>query len=138
MKREKSSKSSKIRNLFLNETSALKECMHSNILRLIDFSEHAIAKRSDSKTMEVAYIALEYVPNGEIFDLISESGRFSEPVARFYFKQLIDAMEAINQKGYCHRDIKPENILLDENFCLKLVTSIKLTHMIYVIHILCF
>lgn len=96
------------------------ECQHKNILRLIEYSEHAVAKRSDSKTMNVAYIALEYVENGEIFDYISESGRFSEPVARFYFKQLIDALELMNSKGFSHRDIKPENILLDANFNLKL------------------
>lgn len=100
MKKEKSSKSSKIKNLFMNETNALKECSHENILRLVDFSEHAIARRSDSKTMSVAYIALEYAENGEIFDFISESGRFTEPVSRFYFKQLIDALDALNSKGY--------------------------------------
>jgi serine/threonine-protein kinase SRK2 len=38
-------------------------------------------------------MALEYAENGEIFDYICETGRFSEPVTRFYFKQLIDAMD---------------------------------------------
>lgn len=79
MKKQKGGKSS-IKNLFQNETRALKGTNHPNILRMIDYSDNAVAKRPDSKSISVAYIALEYAENGELFDYISESGRFSEPV----------------------------------------------------------
>jgi serine/threonine protein kinase len=66
------------------------------------------------------YLALEYAENGELFDYIAETGVFSEKIARFYFHQLISAIEYLHTRGYYHRDVKPENILLDSSFNLKL------------------
>jgi len=119
MKKQKNRKNANL-NLFKNEITVLKGVNHPNILRLIDYSDHAVAHSPNSKTVSVAYIALEFAEHGELFDYISETGKFSEPVARFYFRQLIDCLEFMNTKGYSHRDIKPENILLDSSFNLKL------------------
>ena len=106
--------------VFLNEVSAMMDLDHPNIIRLIDYSNKAEAVRSDGSKLKLKYIALEYCEGGELFDYIAETGRFSEKQARFYFHQLIDALEHMHKIGYKHRDIKPENILLDKNFNLKL------------------
>lgn len=55
-----------------------------------------------------------------MFDYVALSGRFSEPVARCYFRQLISGLDFIHQSGYVHRDLKPENIFLDGEFNLKI------------------
>jgi len=65
-------------------------------------------------------LALELARGGELFDYISQTGEFSEDVARYYFHQLIDALDYMNQKGISHRDLKPENILMSDEFALKL------------------
>jgi serine/threonine protein kinase len=46
--------------------------------------------------------------------------RFTEDMARFYFRQLVDGVLYCHQNGVCHRDLKPENLLLDENGDLKI------------------
>lgn len=65
-------------------------------------------------------MALELASKGELFDYIFQTGSLSEEIARFYFLQLLNALEYIHNKGISHCDIKLENILLDERFNLKL------------------
>jgi serine/threonine protein kinase len=66
------------------------------------------------------YMSLEYAGNGELFDYLMFTGYFDEEIARSYFHQLIDGLEAIHNQGFAHRDLKPENLLLDSNFTLKI------------------
>lgn len=107
-------------DLFFNEVSCLSKFKHPNILKVLSYSEKSQAKKPNGKTIDVMYLALEYAENGEIFDYIAETGSFGEPVARYYFHQLISALEYLHNMGYYHRDVKPENILLDKDFNLKL------------------
>lgn len=73
------------------------------------------------KPEDTLFILMEYAPNGELFDMISNTGKYSEPTARFFFKQLLNAIAYMhNTVGVCHRDLKPENILIDENYNLKI------------------
>lgn len=58
--------------------------------------------------------------HGEIFEYLALCGAFSQEIGRFYFRQLIDALDYCHQAGYAHRDLKPENILLDAQYNLKL------------------
>lgn len=69
----------------------------------------------------VFHMAIELCSGGELFDFVAQTGRFSEPVARFYFKQFLSGLEYMHiKKGMAHRDLKPENLLFDENFNLKI------------------
>ena len=68
----------------------------------------------------MAYAVVELAQGGEIFDYVAETGRFSEKVSRYFFRQMIEGLEACHNEGVSHRDLKPENILLDENYNIKL------------------
>ncbi|XP_057768455.1 serine/threonine-protein kinase SRK2I-like [Salvia miltiorrhiza] len=58
-------------------------------------------------------IVMEYASGGELFERISNAGRFSEDEARFFFQQLISGVSYCHSMQICHRDLKLENTLLD-------------------------
>ena len=111
---------SSMMKLVMNEIEVMKELDHPNIVKLLDSSYDAEYKRPNGSKLKVFYLALELVSGGELFDFIAETGRFTEDVARYYFHQIIAALEYLHTNGYSHRDIKPENMMLDSEFNLKL------------------
>lgn len=107
--------------IFQNEIEVMQEISHPNIIQLVDFWDKGIlTKQSGSTKDNVVYLALELATGGELFDFIAQTGSFSEPVARYYFHQMIDAFEYLHTKGISHRDLKPDNILLDDEFNIKI------------------
>lgn len=71
------------------------------------------------KSKQVTYIILELV-GSELFDYIFSSGRFTEPIARYYFVQILNTLQYMHQQGIAHRDLKPENMLFDNQFNIKI------------------
>ena len=55
-----------------------------------------------------------------MFDVVKDSERFSESLARYFFKQLIEGLQHCHTNGLVHRDIKLENLLLGDQFNLKI------------------
>lgn len=119
MKREGKSSPGKLNQIFDNEVKCMKSFDHPNIVKLKGNSNESYAVKEDGSKISVNYIAMEFAENGELFDYVAQSGKFSEKEARFYFHQLIDTLEYMHKMGYAHRDIKPENLLLDDKFNLK-------------------
>lgn len=64
---------------------------------------------------------MEYIPGGDLFDLVIESGKLDENTARKVFRQLFSAVLYCHDNMMVHRDLKPENMLLDENNNLKII-----------------
>jgi len=103
------------------EVTIMSSMKHPFIINTKAVGRGPFDKQDGSKPQEVLFILMEYAPEGELFDMIANSGKFKEPVARYFFMQIISALSYIhNNVGVCHRDLKPENILIDENFNLKL------------------
>lgn len=75
----------KEKDLLQNEVKAMSLINHINVVNQIEYGVDMYNKTS-GKTKEVSYIVLELASGGELFDFIAHSGRFEEPLARFYFK----------------------------------------------------
>ena len=75
----------KMKDLLQVETKAMALLQHNNIVNQIEFGNAQYVKTS-GKQKEVDYIVLELANGGELFDFISTSGRFEEPLARYFFK----------------------------------------------------
>lgn len=87
---------------------------HPNVLKIMSSSTEVI--NGEAKGVAV----LEYCPHGELLDFIALR-KFSEPVSRYFFRQLIEGLRYINEIGcVSHRDLKPDNLLLSSFFDLKL------------------
>ena len=82
---------------------------------------HSSSDHTVPATRNVMFLVEDLAAGGELFGLLMHSGPFPEDLARFYFKQLIDGLEYLHDKGITHRDLKPENLVLDAHFQLKMV-----------------
>ena len=78
---------------------------HDNILRLYQVMQ----------TEKYLMLVTEFCAGGEIFDHLVAHGRMSEPVARGYFVQIVNAIEYLHLAGIVHRDLKAENLLLSHD-----------------------
>lgn len=107
---------------------------HPNIIKPhIYISEGTIFWEDDKKVLGAktdeettvgkvcAYFTLKFYENGDLFENISRGGPVHEGIARYYFTQLVSAVEYLHSRNVAHRDIKLDNILLDDNFQLMLI-----------------
>ena len=78
------------------EISIMKVVNHANVVRM----HEVLASRTK------IFIVLELVSGGELFDRIVAKKRFEEPLARFYFRQLIRGVKYCHGIGVYHRDLK--------------------------------
>ncbi|KAI8471768.1 MAG: Snf1-like ser/thr protein kinase [Monoraphidium minutum] len=57
-------------------------------------------------------IAMEYASGGTLFSYLQRCGRLHEPVARWFFQQLLLGVDYCHRRGVANRDLKLENTLL--------------------------
>ena len=72
------------------------------------------------QTEKTLCFVLEYCPGGELFNLLSKSGRFPEYQAKFYAAQMVIALEYLHKNDIIYRDLKPDNVLLDNQGYIKI------------------
>ncbi len=73
---------------------------------------HVVQCREVFLTPEHVCIVMEYANGGSLFDLVSTQKRLKETQARWFFQQLILALDYCHRRGVANRDIKLENCLL--------------------------
>ncbi len=106
--------------LVLNEAKIMSSLDHPNIVKLHEFNPKAVLTKPSGCSRPVMYLVFDLITGGELFDYVALGGRLPDKVARYYFHQLIEAVEFLHSKGFAHRDIKAENLLLDSAYNLKL------------------
>ncbi|XP_051527363.1 serine/threonine-protein kinase DCLK3-like [Myxocyprinus asiaticus] len=92
-------------HMIQNEIALLRSLKHPRLIQLF---------RSHHTDIHV-YLLMELVTGGDLFDAISQSGRFSEPSAACMIRDISQALQYIHNKSIAHRDIKPENLLVQRH-----------------------
>ena len=62
----------------------------------------------------------EYIPGGNLANLLKTKKRFSLRNAKFYLASIITAFDYLHKKNIIYRDLRPQNILLCRNGYIKL------------------
>jgi serine/threonine protein kinase len=94
---------------------------HPFLAGFVGFSESSVKIRADGKEVQVAYLALEHISGGELYNHVFFTGAFDEKICRFYFKQMIEVLDYVHSQGFSHRDLKLDNILLDSEFNVRVI-----------------
>uniref|UniRef100_A0A3Q3LVW9 Doublecortin-like kinase 3 n=1 Tax=Mastacembelus armatus TaxID=205130 RepID=A0A3Q3LVW9_9TELE len=92
-------------HMMQNELSLLGSLCHPRIVRL--FAHY--------HTHSHSYLVMELVSGGDLFEAISERGKFSEAEAGLMVSDMSEALNYIHCKSIVHRDLKPENLLVALN-----------------------
>ncbi|KAJ1864134.1 serine/threonine-protein kinase dbf2 [Coemansia sp. RSA 989] len=123
------------------EVCALKKMAKSLLVRLGEV-QHILTERDILRTsrsewlvkllysfqdQQSLYLAMEYVPGGDVRTLLNQNGILRHQIARFYIAEMLVAVAALHSFGYFHRDLKPENFLVDASGHVKL-TDFGLSH----------
>lgn len=68
-----------------DEAQAYMNLDNKHIIRMLEFKVDAVWKKSSGKEIPVAYMVIEYVSSGELFDYVADE-RFSPSICRYYLK----------------------------------------------------
>lgn len=69
---------------------------------------------------ENLYLVMEYLPGGDLMNLLIKRDILTEEESRFYTAEMVLAIESVHNLNYIHRDLKPDNVLLGEDGHIKL------------------
>ncbi|KAK9705454.1 hypothetical protein RND81_07G058500 [Saponaria officinalis] len=83
-------------------------------------SEYIVKLYYSFQDAEYLYLIMEYLPGGDLMNLLIKEDTLTESVAKFYVAQTVLAIDSLHNHNYIHRDIKPDNMLLDKNGHMKL------------------
>ena len=93
---------------FRREGRTAAKLSHPNIVQVYDAGEGEIDGR------ETSYIVMEYVPGGDLKELIDRLGTLSGRDLT-ELSGVAAGLAHAHERGIIHRDIKPHNVLVDEN-----------------------
>jgi len=103
----------------MREVEVLRTLEHKNVIKMHACFEQV--QYPGYSTKPTVVMVLELATKGELFDFFMHTGKFEAPLARWFFKQMIDGLEYCHSKKIAHRDLKPENLLMGNGFNVKLV-----------------
>jgi serine/threonine protein kinase len=83
-------------------------------------SPHLLKAICTWQDSQLAWLALEYCPGGDLKEFLEVVNRFEEKEVILYFAEMIMGVHDLHSMGYIHRDIKPPNFLIDRCGHIKL------------------
>lgn len=92
------------------EVNIMKELRHPFIIEFKNFIE----------CEEKVFIVMEFCPGGELASYFTRE-KFSEEWAKFFFCEILAALEYLHCRNIVYRDLKPENVMLDCEGHIKLI-----------------
>lgn len=92
---------------FRREGRTAARLSHPNVVQVYDAGEGDLEGRTAS------FIVMEYVPGGDLKQLIDQRGYVSAVELARLGSEAAGGLAHAHEKGVIHRDIKPHNILLD-------------------------
>jgi serine/threonine-protein kinase len=69
----------------------------------------------------VHFLAMEYIPGNNLFQLVHEEGQLPVPRAARLFAEVALALDHLHYRGLIHRDLKPSNIMVTPHDHAKLL-----------------
>ncbi|MEJ7872070.1 MAG: serine/threonine-protein kinase, partial [Rubrobacteraceae bacterium] len=96
-----------MRARFEREGRTAARLSHPNIVEVYDAGEGELEGR------KVSYIVMEYVPGGDLKQLMEEKGPIPGKELARLGAEVSSGLARAHEAGVVHRDIKPANILID-------------------------
>ena len=106
------SRKTKIASFIMNELETLELIQHNNVIKLLAYNLNV----DDKGTILLVF---EFAHYGELYQFLAINKYFNHSIAKTYFEQILDALEACHATGIIHRDLKPQNILVDSKYQVK-------------------
>mmetsp|Transcript_6852 Transcript_6852/g.17234 ORF Transcript_6852/g.17234 Transcript_6852/m.17234 type:complete len:909 (-) Transcript_6852:266-2992(-) len=94
----------------IREVQVMKMANHKNVIHV-----HEVLESSN-----FVFMFMEFAGGGKLIEHFAPGRPMAEPMARFYFKQLMEGLLHIHGLGVAHRDLKMDNLMLGQNGNLKI------------------
>lgn len=94
----------------MQEVRILKRFRHPNVVKLYETFE----------SEKHIVLVMELCAGGDLLNYVRKRRRLKEEYAKYIFKQIMEGIAHVHQKGVLHRDIKLDNILLDGKGVIKI------------------
>jgi serine/threonine protein kinase len=108
--------------LLVEERQVANVVTERRILREAGASSHPFVVKcyAGFQTPHAVVLVLEYLPGGDMYDLLKQHGCLEEAQARFYIAEILAGLQELHRHRFVYRDLKLENILIDQRGHIRL------------------
>lgn len=108
------------KSLMIHKNKVIQAREEKDILANSENNHWIVDLRCSFQDERNLYLVMEYLPGGDLMNLLMKKDIFTEDESRFYIAEILLALDSVHELHYIHRDLKPDNILIDANGHIKL------------------